>query len=134
MAKIKTLSVSKTSEPILDRLNELRPNNISFSEMIAIASNEYIKNHDPNNMKIDDFDSEKKVVPSFYSDITVWRELIMKSDSGRLEEIQDRHIQIENLVRQREEVLMKRMQHLHIIQTSYMKYYHHQNTQKLLMH
>ena len=58
-------------------------------------------------MKIDDFDSEKKVVPSFYSDITVWRELIMKSDSGRLEEIQDRLIQLENLVRQREEVLMK---------------------------
>ena len=31
----------------------------------------------------------------------------MKSDSGRLEEIQDRLIQLENLVRQREEVLMK---------------------------
>ena len=107
MAKIKTISVSKTSEPILDRLNELRPNNISFSEMLAIASSEYIKNHDPNNMKIEDFDSDKQVVPSFYSDITLWRELIIKSDSGRLEEIQDRLIQLENLVRQREEVLMK---------------------------
>lgn len=107
MAKIKTISVSKTSEPILDRLNELRPNNISFSEMLAIASNEYIKNHDPNNMKIDEFNSDKEVAPNFYSDITVWRELIMKSDSGRLEEIQDRLIQLENLVRQREEVLMK---------------------------
>ena len=80
MAKIKTISVSKTSEPILDRLNELRPNNISFSEMIAIASNEYIKNHDPNNMKIDEFSSDKEVAPNFYSDITVWRELIMGGD------------------------------------------------------
>ena len=31
----------------------------------------------------------------------------MKSDIGRLEEIQDRLIQLENLVRQREEVLMR---------------------------
>tara|TARA_B100000029_G_scaffold99371_2_gene89525 strand:- start:2039 stop:2362 length:324 start_codon:yes stop_codon:yes gene_type:complete len=107
MAKIRSISISKTSEPILERLDELRPNNISFSEMVAIASNEYIKNHDPNNMKIEDFGSDNKVVPSFYADITVWRELIMKSDIGRLEEIQDRLIQLENLVRQREEVLMR---------------------------
>tara|TARA_R100000781_G_scaffold51791_1_gene34043 strand:+ start:273 stop:596 length:324 start_codon:yes stop_codon:yes gene_type:complete len=107
MAKIRSISISKTSEPILERLDELRPNNISFSEMIAIASNEYIKNHDPNNMKIDEFESDKRVVPSFYADIVTWQELIRSSDIGRLREIQERLVQLENLVRQREEVLLR---------------------------
>ena len=42
----KTISVGKNTIPIFEKLDKIRPNHISFSLMIAIACEEWIKNHD----------------------------------------------------------------------------------------
>ena len=107
MGKIKTIYVTDKAQEVFSKLEDMRPKNISFSEMLSITAKEFITKHDPKNMRLEDFESDNEVVPNFYSDITVWRELIMKSDTGRLREIQERLVQLENLVRQREEVLLR---------------------------
>ena len=52
----KTISVGIDAKPIFETLDKIRPNDISFSLMVAIAAEEYIKNHDKiKNLNSNDF-------------------------------------------------------------------------------
>ena len=71
----KTISVGIDAKPIFETLDRIRPNDISFSLMVAIAAEEYIKNHNNVNSNMDSFTSKdvNTSLPLFYADIQRWR-------------------------------------------------------------
>ena len=97
----KTISVGTNAKPIFESLDKIRPNDISFSLMVAIAAEEYIKNHDNKNSNIDSFTTKSvdTSLPLFYSDIQKWRESIRKLDSKNFKRLQLRLSQISTVIR-----------------------------------
>ena len=78
----KTISVGKNAKPIFENLDAIRPNHISFSLMIAIACEDYIKKHSQQNGNITDFTSVDVVssLPIFYADMSKWKNSIEKME------------------------------------------------------
>lgn len=107
MAKIKSLSVSRESEKIFEDFDKVRPSNVSLSSMIALAVKEYMQNHLTNDMKLEDFTDKTSLVPSLFSEITIWHDFINKTEGDRLTNLQRRIIQLENLISIRQGVLLR---------------------------
>ena len=97
----KTISVGIDAKPIFETLDRIRPNDISFSLMVAIAAEEYIKNHDNVNSSMDSFTSKdvNTSVPLFYADIQKWREKIKNLNSKDFKKLQLRLSQISTIIR-----------------------------------
>ena len=97
----KTISVGIDAKPIFETLDRIRPNDISFTPMVAIAAEEYIKKHDSRNSNIDSFTTKSvdTSLPLFYSDIQKWRESIRKLDSKNFKRLQLRLSQISTVIR-----------------------------------
>ena len=94
----KTISVSSEAKPILQELDKVRPNNISFSAMLAIAAKEYVENHKSEILNLTNFMDSS---PTFFSDVECWKKYIEKSTTADLKKIQNRHLQIGNIIRRR---------------------------------
>lgn len=94
----KTISVSSIAKPILQELDRVRPNNISFSAMLAIAAKEYVNNHKKDISNLTNFMDSS---PTFFSDVESWKKYIEKSPTSELKKIQNRHLQIGNIIRKR---------------------------------
>jgi hypothetical protein len=96
----KTISVGIDAKPIFETLDKIRPNDISFSLMVAIAAEEYIKNHN-NNSSMDSFTSKDvdASLPLFYADIQRWREKIKNLNSEDFKKLQLRLSQISTIIR-----------------------------------
>ena len=94
----KTISVSHEAKSILQALDDVRPNNISFSSMLAIAAKEYVQNHKSETLTLSNFMDSS---PTFFSDIERWKKYIEKSPTSDLKRIQNRHLQIGNIIRKR---------------------------------
>ena len=56
---IKSFSISKQAKKVFEELEEIRPKHISFSLMLAIVADEYIKQHKKGLTKLADFDTEE---------------------------------------------------------------------------
>ena len=97
----KTISVGIDAKPIFETLDKIRPNDISFSLMVAIAAEEYIKNHNNINSSMDSFTSKDvdTSLPLFYADIQKWREKIKKLNSKDFKKLQLRLSQISTIIR-----------------------------------
>ena len=55
--KTTTISVGDKTKPIFESLEKIRPPHLSFSLLLAICADEYVKNHSGKNSKITEFDS-----------------------------------------------------------------------------
>jgi hypothetical protein len=100
MTKIKSISVSKEGEKIYEDLNKIRPNTISFSSMLVLASREYVKNHMITDTRITDFESEdSRMLPSVYADPHYWTDTITTMDIKDLKLLQGKLKQIQNLIK-----------------------------------
>jgi|TARA_R110000824_G_scaffold12395_3_gene54342 hypothetical protein len=106
MAKIRSISVSQSTEKIFDEFDKVRPNNVSFSAMLGLAVKEYMEIHKTNDMRLDNFTDSNSIVPALLADITVWSDYINKTDMQKLTSINRRLIQLENLINIRQGVLL----------------------------
>lgn len=107
MTKMKTISVSKEAESIYDDLNKIRPNTISFSSMLALASREYVKNHMLTDTRITDFESEdSRMLPSIYSDPKYWTDAITTMNVNDMKKLQGKLKQIQNLIKFQQEKML----------------------------
>ena len=97
----KTISVGIDAKRIFETLDRIRPNDISFSLMVAIAAEEYIKNHNNINSSIDSFTSKdvSTSLPLFYADIQRWREKVKNLNSKDFKKLQLRLSQIATIIR-----------------------------------
>ena len=97
----KTISVGIDAKPIFETLDKIRPNDISFSLMVAIAAEEYIKNHNNSNSSIDSFTSKDVSTsqPVIYADIQRVREKIKNLNSKDFKKLQLRLSQISTIIR-----------------------------------
>ena len=57
-AGIKSISISKEAKKVFEELDSIRPKHISFSLMLAIAADEYVKQHNKGLVKLDDFNED----------------------------------------------------------------------------
>ena len=55
--KTTTISIGEKTKPIFESLEKIRPSHLSYSLLLAIAVDEYVKNHSGKNSKITEFDS-----------------------------------------------------------------------------
>ena len=96
----KTISVGKNTIPIFEKLDKIIPNHISFSLMIAIACEEWIKNHDNINGDLTQFTSQtvSTELPLFYADIIKWKNSIKKLSDTDFLKLQQRYSQLGNLI------------------------------------
>ena len=103
----KTISVGIDAKPIFETLDRIRPNDISFSLMVAIAAEEYIKNHSNTNSSMDSFTSKdvNTSVPLFYADIQKWRDKIKNLNSKDFKKLQLRLSQISTIISKRRQYL-----------------------------
>ena len=91
--KIICVSVGKYAKKVLTELEEIRPSNISFSMMLAIAAKHYVDTH---NEPTDIYGE----VPNFFSNIENWKSEIKNMTSEQFIKLQQRNIQITNLIKQ----------------------------------
>ena len=96
----KTNSVGKNTIPIFEKLDKIRPNHISFSLMIAIACEEWIKNHDNINGALTQFTSQtvSTELPLFYADIIMWKNYIKELSDTDFLKLQQRYSKLGNLI------------------------------------
>jgi len=97
---VKSISISAQAKKVYEELEKIRPNHISFSLMLAIAADEYIKLHKKGVVKLDDFVTEtpSPKTPLLDSDIEHWIEYIYSSDNKKFKDIQERLLQIQNII------------------------------------
>ena len=108
MVKIRCISTPDDCDRIFKLLDKIRPNNISFSRLLAITAEEYISNHKKDNSKISDYVNEdiSSSIPLFFSDIESWKKVIEKLPLAEIKKIQVRHRQIDNILRKRIEAFL----------------------------
>ena len=99
----KTISVSNNSKPALEALEEVRPKDISFSAMLALAAREYVENHKSEILNLTNFMDSS---PTFFADINEWKKFVEKSPISELKKIQNRHMQVGNIIRKRTNELL----------------------------
>ena len=56
---IKSISISSNAKKVYEELDIIRPKHISFSLMLAITADEYIKNHKKGLVKLDHFTTDE---------------------------------------------------------------------------
>jgi len=101
---IKSISISANAKKVYEELDIIRPKHISFSLMLAISADEYIKNHRKGLVKLDHFTTEEvsSKIPSFLSDIEDWAGYITGLGNEEVKLLQDRILQLQNIMDQRD--------------------------------
>jgi hypothetical protein len=96
---IKSISISKEAKKVFEELDLIRPKHISFSLMLAIAADEYVKQHNKGLVKLDDFNEDDRVtVPRFFSDMNQWINYVTGIDAKDKSDIKERLLQLQNLM------------------------------------
>jgi hypothetical protein len=101
---IKTISISSNTKKVYEELDIIRPKHISFSLMLAITADEYIKNHKKGLVTIDEFTCNEvsAKVPNFLSNIEDWAGYITSIDNEGVKVLQQRLMQLQNIMDQRD--------------------------------
>lgn len=95
---VKTFSLSEETRSAFEKLNKLRPNNISFSSFLGIVATEYISNR-KSGYTIDTFvDNVSATIPHVFADIEKWKFFVEKCSAEDLIKLQNRNTQIRNLL------------------------------------
>ena len=99
--KTTTISIGEKRKPIFESLEKIRPSHLSYSLLLAIAVDEYVKNHSGKNSKITEFDSVaiSSKFPLMMATMEKWNVCINGLSNDDLIKLQDRLTQVSNLVR-----------------------------------
>lgn len=99
--KTTTISIGEKTKPIFESLEKMRPSHLSYSLLLAIAVDEYVKNHSGKNSRITEFDSVSisSKFPLMMATMEKWNVSINGLSNDDLLKLQDRLTQISNLVR-----------------------------------
>jgi hypothetical protein len=105
MTKIRSISSPDDCERIFELITKIKPYDVSFSRILAVAAQEYINNHKKDNTKISDFVSKdmSNTLPEFFGEIEKWKKVIEKLPPSELKKIQVRHRQIDTMIRKKVE-------------------------------
>jgi hypothetical protein len=100
---IKSFSISKQAKKVFEELEEIRPKHISFSLMLAIVADEYIKQHKKGLTKLDDFDTEEVTskIPHVFGNISNWDSYISSIDDDEFKNFQSRLSALQNIIDRR---------------------------------
>ncbi len=100
---IKSISISSNAKKVYEELDSIRPKHISFSLMLAITADEYLKANKKGLVKLDNFShTEDRVqTPNISSGIDNWIEFITTIDVNEFKEVQQKLTQIQNIVDER---------------------------------
>tara|TARA_B100000029_G_scaffold68959_2_gene61378 strand:+ start:10269 stop:10589 length:321 start_codon:yes stop_codon:yes gene_type:complete len=101
MTNTRTISCPDDVEKVFKELMKKKPSDISFSRMLAICAQEYIKLM--GNAKISEFTNENvsNNIPHFFCDIIKWKKTVEKMSPQELKKLQVRHGQIDTIIRKR---------------------------------
>ena len=98
MSGVKCISTTRATEKIFEELKNIKPDNTSFSLMLALVVKEYVENKTKKSLKIDDFESG---LPDILADIETWKSLIESMPVEEFKRLQKRHTQLGNLINKR---------------------------------
>ena len=98
MSGVKCISTTRATEKIFEELKNIKPDNTSFSLMLALVVKEYVESKTKKSLKIDDFDSG---MPDVLAEIDVWKSLIEKMPVEDFKKLQRRHTQLGNIINKR---------------------------------
>ena len=98
MSGVKCISTTKATEKIFNELKNIKPDDTSFSLMLALVVKEYVENKTKKSLKIDDFDSG---MPDVLAEIDVWKSLIENMPVEDFKRLQRRHTQLGNIINKR---------------------------------
>jgi len=98
MSGVKCISTTTATEKIFAELKKIKPDDTSFSLMLALVVKEYVENKTKKSLKIDDFDSG---MPDILAEIDVWKSLIEKMPVEDFKKLQRRHTQLGNIINKR---------------------------------
>ena len=98
MSGVKCISTTTATEKIFAELKRIKPDDTSFSLMLALVVKEYVENKTKKSLKIDDFDSG---MPDVLAEIDVWKSLIEKMPVEDFKKLQRRHTQLGNIINKR---------------------------------
>jgi hypothetical protein len=96
------ISVTEDNREFFRKLNDIRPNYISFSQFLGLAANEYHENHKEGISKITDFTTpDAVVVPNFHAEVDIWKNYIKEMPVKDIKVFQKRLNQLTNLMNRR---------------------------------
>lgn len=98
---IKSISISSHTKKIYEDLNALRPNHISFSLMLAIAADEYIKNHKNDKTLLDDFSECEDMQispPHFFAPMHEWIDFISAVDNNKISDVKEQMLRLQRML------------------------------------
>ena len=98
MSGVKCISTTTATEKIFAELKRIKPDDTSFSLMLALVVKEYVENKTKKSLKIDDFDSG---MPDVLAEIDVLKSLIEKMPVEDFKRLQRRHTQLGNIINKR---------------------------------
>jgi predicted CopG family antitoxin len=98
MSGVKCISTTTATEKIFAELKKIKPDDTSFSLMLALVVKEYVENKTKKSLKIDDFDSG---MPDVLAEIDVWKSLIENMPVEDFKRLQRRHTQLGNIINKR---------------------------------
>ena len=98
MSGVKCISTTKATEKIFNELKNIKPDDTSFSLMLALVVKEYVEDKTKKSLKIDDFDSG---MPDILAEIDVWKSLIENMPVEDFKKLQRRHTQLGNIINKR---------------------------------
>tara|TARA_Y100000310_G_C20499964_1_gene723468 strand:+ start:535 stop:846 length:312 start_codon:yes stop_codon:yes gene_type:complete len=98
MSGVKCISTTKATEKIFNELKNIKPDDTSFSLMLALVVKEYVEGKTKKSLKIDDFESG---LPDILADIETWKSLIENMPVEEFKKLQKRHTQLGNLINKR---------------------------------
>ena len=99
--KTTTISIGNKTKPIFESLEKIRPAHLSFSLLLAVAIDEYVKNHASKNSKITEFDTSivSSKFPLVMATTDKWNVCINGLTNDDLLKLQERLTQLGNSVR-----------------------------------
>jgi len=98
MSGVKCISTTTATEKIFAELKKIKPDDTSFSLMLALVVKEYVENKTKKSLKLTDFDSG---FPDMLGDIEIWKSLIEKIPVEEFKKLQRRHTHLGNLINKR---------------------------------
>ena len=98
MSGVKCISTTTATEKIFAELKKIKPDDTSFSLMLALVVKEYVENKTKKSLKLTDFDSG---FPDMLGDIEIWKSLIEKIPVEEFKKLQRRHTQLGNIINKR---------------------------------
>ena len=98
MSGVKCISTTTATEKIFSELKKIKPDDTSFSLMLALVVKEYVEGKTKKSLKLTDFDSG---FPDMLGDIEIWKSLIEKIPVEEFKKLQRRHTQLGNLINKR---------------------------------